>query len=62
MCVPIGRLLTSMPLLRPQIAEWVIGTWLSHEHHFQVYAEQQKQELWRPRLEMEVNVSTGRRM
>ncbi|KAF7548636.1 hypothetical protein G7Z17_g6944 [Cylindrodendrum hubeiense] len=46
----------------PQIAEWVIGTWLSHEHHFQVYAEQQKQELWRPRLEMQVNVSTGRRM
>lgn len=47
---------------RPQIAEWVIGAYLSHQHHFHVYAEQQKQQLWRPRLELGVQVSTGRRM
>ncbi|CAM1501823.1 Fc.00g038070.m01.CDS01 [Cosmosporella sp. VM-42] len=46
----------------PQIAEWVIGTYLSHEHHFLVYADQQKEEYWRPRLEMDVEVSNGRRM
>ncbi|KAF4978486.1 hypothetical protein FZEAL_5132 [Fusarium zealandicum] len=46
----------------PQIAEWVIGTYLSHEHRFQVYAEQQKEELWRPRIELGMQVSTGRRM
>ncbi|KAK4118682.1 hypothetical protein N657DRAFT_628155 [Parathielavia appendiculata] len=26
----------------PQIAEWVIGTWLMHSHHFLDYAAQQK--------------------
>ncbi|KAJ4133017.1 hypothetical protein NW754_015828 [Fusarium falciforme] len=46
----------------PQIAEWVIGAYLSHQHHFHVYAEQQKQQLWRPRLELGMQVSTGRRM
>ncbi|KAM5346806.1 hypothetical protein ACJ41O_009811 [Fusarium nematophilum] len=46
----------------PQIAEWVIGAYLSHQHHFHVYAEQQKQQLWRPRLELGMEVSTGRRM
>ncbi|KAF7557525.1 hypothetical protein G7046_g6015 [Stylonectria norvegica] len=46
----------------PQIAEWVIGLYLSHEHHFQIYAEQQREELWRPRLELGVSDSHGRRM
>ncbi|KAJ3522700.1 hypothetical protein NM208_g12748 [Fusarium decemcellulare] len=46
----------------PQIAEWVIGTFLSHEHHLQIYAKQQEQELWRPRLELGMEVSTGRRI
>lgn len=47
---------------RPQIAEWVIASYLMHEHNFLVYADQQKEEYWRARIEKDVEVSTGRRM
>ncbi|KAK4164674.1 hypothetical protein QBC43DRAFT_317313 [Cladorrhinum sp. PSN259] len=30
----------------PQIAEWVIGTWLMMSHHFLTYAEEQKKAKW----------------
>ncbi|KIV85050.1 hypothetical protein PV11_00786 [Exophiala sideris] len=32
----------------PQIAEWVIGTWLSHQHQFPKYAAYQKEGYWEP--------------
>ncbi|KAL7795858.1 hypothetical protein V8C37DRAFT_373666 [Trichoderma ceciliae] len=30
----------------PQIAEWAIGAWLAHSHHFRTYMAQADQELW----------------
>ena len=30
----------------PQIAEWAIGTWIAHRHHFRMYAEQQRRCYW----------------
>ena len=35
----------------PQIAEWVIGTWISFQHHFMKYAEYQRRGLWPSNLE-----------
>ncbi|KAK3290938.1 uncharacterized protein B0H64DRAFT_49814 [Chaetomium fimeti] len=45
----------------PQIAEWVMGTWLMANHHFLKYAEQQKQQKWSRLAELAVD-SPGLRM
>ncbi|KAI9163239.1 hypothetical protein HJFPF1_04841 [Paramyrothecium foliicola] len=46
----------------PQIAEWVIGTWIAHEHRFALYAEQQRASAWRARPELPVRDGQGRRI
>ncbi|KAK4038531.1 hypothetical protein C8A01DRAFT_47860 [Parachaetomium inaequale] len=45
----------------PQIAEWVVGTWLMANHHFRAYAVQQEKEQWL-RLDHNVTDSPGLRM
>ncbi|KAM4065244.1 d-isomer specific 2-hydroxyacid dehydrogenase, NAD binding domain-containing protein [Hirsutella rhossiliensis] len=48
---------------RVQIAEWVMGAWLSHQHHFRVYDEQQRQATWNARVaDKPVADSLGRRV
>ncbi|XXG99345.1 Transcription initiation factor IIA subunit 2 [Hypoxylon texense] len=37
---------TSNGIHSPQIAEWVIGAWLSHQHHFARYHEHMKKGFW----------------
>lgn len=45
------------------MAEWVIGAWLAHEHHFRAYQEQQRQGEWCARVaDLPVTDSMGRRM
>ncbi|KAI1849956.1 hypothetical protein JX266_004335 [Neoarthrinium moseri] len=46
----------------PQIAEWVIASWLSHQHHFTRYAEQMKTGQWEPPTRSTVQDSTAARM
>ncbi|KAJ6443867.1 centromere kinetochore component CENP-T domain-containing protein [Purpureocillium lavendulum] len=47
----------------PQIAEWVMAAWLSSEHHFDVYKQQQLQGKWSARIaDHPVTDSMGRRM
>ncbi|UNI24043.1 hypothetical protein JDV02_009822 [Purpureocillium takamizusanense] len=47
----------------PQIAEWVIASWLASEHHFDVYKQQQLQRHWSARVaDHPVTDSMGRRM
>ncbi|KAI0592885.1 D-isomer specific 2-hydroxyacid dehydrogenase [Biscogniauxia sp. FL1348] len=46
----------------PQIAEWVIGTWLSHQHHFLKYASLMKSGTWPNLFEYPVEDSPGLRM
>lgn len=46
----------------PQIAEWVIGTWLMMNHHFLEYAEQQKKQVTTRMLHLNVYDSPGLRM
>ncbi|PNY27886.1 D-2-hydroxyacid dehydrogenase [Tolypocladium capitatum] len=47
----------------PQMAEWVIGAWLAHEHHFRLYADQQRRADWCARVaDRPVADSVGRRM
>ncbi|KAI0124192.1 D-isomer specific 2-hydroxyacid dehydrogenase [Xylariales sp. AK1849] len=46
----------------PQIAEWVIGAWLSHQHHFSRYEQQMKRGFWEPLYTSRVEDSTGARM
>lgn len=47
---------------RPQIAEWVIGSWLSSQHHFLRYAENQKQGFWEGPMAVDFEDSVGLRM
>lgn len=49
---------------RPQIAEWVIGTWLSHVHSLNRYASDVRSETWDPLLNFHSfgTDSVGRRM
>jgi phosphoglycerate dehydrogenase-like enzyme len=49
---------------RPQIAEWVIGTWLSHVHSLNRYARDQLNEVWKPLVDFNAfgTDSVGRRM
>lgn len=61
-----GRILISVPYLslplqRPQIAEWVIGTYLMMSHHFLDYANVQKQASWSETL-FDTQDSPGLRM
>ncbi|KAK4183291.1 putative 2-hydroxyacid dehydrogenase [Podospora australis] len=46
----------------PQIAEWVIGTYLMLSHKFLPYAEQQKQEKWNRMAGLHIQDSPGLRM
>ncbi|KAI1497249.1 D-isomer specific 2-hydroxyacid dehydrogenase [Biscogniauxia marginata] len=46
----------------PQIAEWVIGTWLSHQHHFLKHASLMKTATWPPVFEYPVEDSPGLRL
>ncbi|KKY30052.1 putative 2-hydroxyacid dehydrogenase [Diaporthe ampelina] len=46
----------------PQIAEWVIGSWLSFQHHFVRYHEQMKTGYWEPMFKSTVEDSAGARM
>ncbi|WQF86941.1 Putative D-isomer specific 2-hydroxyacid dehydrogenase, NAD-binding domain-containing protein [Colletotrichum destructivum] len=46
----------------PQIAEWVIGTWLSSQHHFLRYANNMKEGFWESPLAVEVEDSVNLRM
>ncbi|KAK3994343.1 putative 2-hydroxyacid dehydrogenase [Cladorrhinum sp. PSN332] len=46
----------------PQIAEWVIGTWLMMGHHFLAYAEEQKKAKWSRLTELQIQDSPGLRM
>lgn len=46
----------------PQIAEWVIGSWLSFQHHFARYHEQMKVGYWEPMFKPTVKDSAGARM
>ncbi|KAM0329495.1 hypothetical protein ACHAQA_004804 [Verticillium albo-atrum] len=46
----------------PQIAEWVIGTWLSHQHRFLHYHDSQREGSWANRLAYPVEDSVGLRM
>ncbi|KAK4235966.1 hypothetical protein C8A03DRAFT_45961 [Achaetomium macrosporum] len=46
----------------PQIAEWVIGTWLMMNHHFIEYAEEQKKAKTTRLLHLNVYDSPGLRM
>lgn len=45
-----------------QIAEWVVGSWLSFSHSFPQYTEQQKQGLWKPLPIHDVQDSVGARV
>lgn len=48
----------------PQIAEWVIGTWLSHVHVLNKYAMDKETETWAPKVSYPSfgTDSVGRRM
>ncbi|KAJ0166594.1 Uncharacterized protein CTA2_6657 [Colletotrichum tanaceti] len=46
----------------PQIAEWVIGTWLSSQHHFLRYANNMKEGFWESSLAVEVEDSLNLRI
>lgn len=46
----------------PQIAEWVIGSYLSHQHHFARYTEQMKTGIWEPPTASTVQDCTVARM
>ncbi|CAJ2513996.1 Uu.00g021150.m01.CDS01 [Anthostomella pinea] len=46
----------------PQIAEWVIGTWLSHGHKFQRYASLMETGKWEQSFDVRVQDSPGLRM
>ncbi|KAI1142068.1 D-isomer specific 2-hydroxyacid dehydrogenase [Hypoxylon sp. FL0543] len=53
---------TSNGVHAPQIAEWVIGAWLSHQHKFPHYAELMKTGFWESPFGANVEDSTGRRV
>lgn len=46
----------------PQIAEWVIGSYLSHQHHFKRYTESMKTGLWESPFATTVQDCTAARM
>ena len=49
----------------PQIAEWIIGTYIAHKHHFSKYADYQKRGYWPSQYERattSVESSPGLRM
>ncbi|KAI0020482.1 D-isomer specific 2-hydroxyacid dehydrogenase [Xylariomycetidae sp. FL0641] len=46
----------------PQIANWVMSAWLSHEHHLMHYAAQMKTGTWDKPNHLDVNDSPGMRM
>ncbi|KAI5861934.1 hypothetical protein GGS23DRAFT_119731 [Durotheca rogersii] len=53
---------TSNGIHAPQIAEWVIGAWLSHQHHFQRYAAHMKTGYWESPFATHIEDSTGLRV
>ncbi|EXJ78324.1 hypothetical protein A1O3_09485 [Capronia epimyces CBS 606.96] len=46
----------------PQIAEWVIGSWLSHQHQFDKYRAYMTDGYWEPAYQVRVQDSSGLRM
>ncbi|KAI1386102.1 uncharacterized protein F4822DRAFT_305618 [Hypoxylon trugodes] len=46
----------------PQIAEWVIGVWLSHQHNFLHYAENMKTRFWESPFAARAQDSTNLRI
>ncbi|EXJ88353.1 hypothetical protein A1O1_05283 [Capronia coronata CBS 617.96] len=46
----------------PQIAEWVIGSWLSHQHQFPKFRDYMKDGYWEPPYQTRVQDSPGLRM
>ncbi|KAI1470498.1 uncharacterized protein F4812DRAFT_417834 [Daldinia caldariorum] len=53
---------TSNGIHAPQIAEWVIGAWLSHQHIFMHYLSNMKTGTWEAPFAAAVNDSTGQRI
>ncbi|KAI1775384.1 hypothetical protein F4818DRAFT_47838 [Hypoxylon cercidicola] len=53
---------TSNGVHAPQIAEWVIGAWLSHQHHFPRYHEHMKTGFWEKPFATRVQDSTTLRI
>ncbi|KAI4865418.1 hypothetical protein F4820DRAFT_297733 [Hypoxylon rubiginosum] len=53
---------TSNGVNSPQIAEWVIGAWLSHQHHFSRYHEHMKKGFWESPFATHVQDSTSLRI
>ncbi|OTA95510.1 hypothetical protein M434DRAFT_28833 [Hypoxylon sp. CO27-5] len=53
---------TSNGVHAPQIAEWVIGAWLQHQHKFLHYAEHMKTGFWESPFGADVQDSTGKRV
>ncbi|KAH7311315.1 D-isomer specific 2-hydroxyacid dehydrogenase [Stachybotrys elegans] len=53
---------TSNGIQPPQIAEWVIGSWLSFSHHFAKYAQDMKTGTWEAYNDSPVTDSLGARM
>jgi phosphoglycerate dehydrogenase-like enzyme len=45
-----------------QIAEWVIGMWLTAQHRFMLYKESMKAETWGPRYGQGIEDSPGKKM
>ncbi|KIW47949.1 uncharacterized protein PV06_00597 [Exophiala oligosperma] len=46
----------------PQIAEWVIGSWLSHQHQFLKFSNYMKEGYWEPLFQSTFQDSWGLRM
>ncbi|KAJ9500553.1 hypothetical protein H2202_003769 [Exophiala xenobiotica] len=46
----------------PQIAEWVIGSWLSHQHQFRKFSGYMNQGYWEPLFQSSFQDSQGLRM
>ncbi|KAI6083800.1 hypothetical protein F4821DRAFT_243983 [Hypoxylon rubiginosum] len=53
---------TSNGVQSPQIAEWVIGAWLSHQHHFPRYQNYMKTGFWEGPFEQHFQDSTSLRI
>jgi lactate dehydrogenase-like 2-hydroxyacid dehydrogenase len=53
---------TSNGVHPPQIAEWVIGSWLSFQHRFSRYTKHMLEGYWEPPYKSEAEDSLGMRM
>lgn len=58
----VEKLLIIVRARRPQIAEWVISTWLASQHNLYSYVERMKKGVWEADHISTVDDSVGRRM